>query len=927
MSSGGGGSTVVGYWYYMDVLLTFCHSADELVTIKGGDRVAWEGLITSNSDIVIQEPSLFGGEEREGGWVGTVKALFGGPTQVAPDELVSSVSAAGITGPVPGYRGLTSLFFTGGALNQIGFAWSAINPYFKPPEVLLRRYSKWYPTKARITNDANPIHIIQECLTNTTWGMGYPVNDLDDTMMRSAADTMFTEGFGISLPWNQTSSIEDFVLLILRHINGVLNQDRSTGKLFVTLVRDDYVFGDLPVLDKNNSVLESFSRAGAGEIVNEITLKYTSAENGETESITIQDLASIQNQGRVIAQEIELPGIRSPSLATRVAQRELQSRSRGLAKLTLRCTRAAYALYEGDAVVINAPDIGITGLVCRVLSMNIGDLESAEIIIEAVEDVFGLPSVSYVESPPIGWVDNSGTALPVVKQRAVEVPYYTMLKTTSSADRADYPADFGFGMLLAKTPQLSAINYDFKSSPDGSSYSSVGIGNWTPYCTLSAGIIWSDTVLPVSGKTLFTDVSSGDLIYVNDEIMEFVSITGDNITVRRGVLDTFPASHSAGDDVFVVKDGLAGYDTEIRVDGEDVFYKALTRSPQEVLNISSAPAASLTLNNRFARPYPPGNVKINDAYFPATVTATGSLNVTWAHRDKTLQTVTPLSAWTAGNIGPEPGVTYNVRVLDALGAVISSYNGLSGTSQVVNTGVGATLSRWTLNGVSGVSGSSVPDSNGTYPGTHTAGSVVAGHEGDALAFSAAGSRITIPHNPVFNFGGTGDFSFSLWARWTNTSIGLILGKFSNGFPYDGPVVLVNNGMTGPMQFRTANDGSQTLTATATNMHDDQWRHFVFLREGTTLRIYINGVLDSERTTSIINDFVHTTDMYFMGRADNAHQMTGAIDDIQVYPYALTAGQVGVIYTEGSLAVERTIEVESEKAGVKSNVFSHTLTLV
>jgi len=686
MGSGGGGDVVVGYWYYMDVLLTFAHGPiDEIVEIQGGERVAWTGSVTANGQIDILQGNLFGGEEREGGWTGTVDVMLGGATQTTPAKLSASLATSGALGVSPAYRGVMSMFF-GGYLSQIGFAWSAINPYFKPPKVKLRRYPKWYPAKARIGNDANPVHIIYECLTNASWGLGYPINDLDDVRFKAAADVLFTENFGISLSWNQTSTIEDFVASILRHFNGALNQDRTTGQLFLSVIRDDYDVGTLPVLSPSNCNLESLGRAGAGEIVNEVTLKYTRIDNGELDAVTVQDLASIQNQGRVISQEIELPGIRDPDMAARVAQRELQSRSRGLAKVSITATRAAYGIYEGDVFVLNWPDLGISGLACRVAVMDVGDLESATIRIEAVEDVFGLPSVSYVTSPPVGWVDNSGVALPATVQRAVEVPYYSVVKRTSSSDRNDYAAEFGFGMLLAKTPQLSSSNYEMRESPNSSTYTAIGNGNWTPHCTLVTTVDYSATVLSISGPSLFSQIAAGGLVYVGEEIMELVSFSDTAITVRRGVLDSLPQSHTAGASIFILADGLAGYDAEVRVSGEQVFYKALTRCPGSVLAIGSATAVSITLDNRFARPYPPGNVKIAGSYFPTTVTASNNVVVTWAHRDRTLQTVSPLSAWTAGNIGPEPGVTYTVRVYNSSNALVETQTGLSVTTATIRPG-------------------------------------------------------------------------------------------------------------------------------------------------------------------------------------------------------------------------------------------------
>jgi len=682
MSGGGGGDYTAGYWYYMDLLLVFCQGpVDEVVEIRAGDRVAWSGSVTSNQAIEIRKSGLFGGEEREGGLSGDVQVLMGGTSQTAPADLVDSLTAAGIVGSTPAYRGLLSMFFGKGSTNQPGFAFSAMNPYFKPIKALLRSYNRsgWYLAKARIGNDANPAHIIYECWTRI---MGYSPGLIDDTRMRAVADTLYTEGFGISLVWRQQSTIEAFAEEVLRHINGAPNQDRETGRLFIKLIRDDYDTGSLPVFDPDNCDLESFSRAGAAEIVNEITLKFTRAEEGgKQDAVTVQNLASIRNQGRVIPQELDYFGITDATLAARVAQRELETRSRGLAKATIIATREAFAVYLGDAVKLTWPDLGIASLIMRVVSMNIGDLESGTIRIELIEDNFGLPATSFVEAPPIGWTDNSGTAVPVVDQRAIEAPYWTVFRRTTSADRADYPADWGFGMVFARNPMSSSVRYQLMASPDGSAYSNIGVGNWTPYCALASGVDRLTTTWTINTMTSFYTVEVGDLAYVGDEIVEITAIGSGTVTVTRGVLDTIPEPHDAGADVFIEIDGQAGYDNEVRVDGETVYYKSLTVASQETLAVGLASPMTLTLDNRASRPYPPGNVQIGGEYWPATV-ADEDVAVTWAHRDRTQQTATPHIAWTAGNVGPEAGVTYTLRVYRGV-TLLETQSGISGTSATI----------------------------------------------------------------------------------------------------------------------------------------------------------------------------------------------------------------------------------------------------
>ena len=69
MSGGGKGSQeyTVGYWYGLGAHLALCHGPlDAITEIRVGERVAWSGNVTGNTTITIDNPNLFGGEEREG---------------------------------------------------------------------------------------------------------------------------------------------------------------------------------------------------------------------------------------------------------------------------------------------------------------------------------------------------------------------------------------------------------------------------------------------------------------------------------------------------------------------------------------------------------------------------------------------------------------------------------------------------------------------------------------------------------------------------------------------------------------------------------------------------------------------------------------------------------------------------------------------
>jgi hypothetical protein len=89
MSGGGGGDQLVGYWYGVGMHMVMCHGpVDELTHIMVGDKVAWSGSVSQNTQLRINQPNLFGGEEREGGIDGYVDIMLGFADQPCNDYLV-----------------------------------------------------------------------------------------------------------------------------------------------------------------------------------------------------------------------------------------------------------------------------------------------------------------------------------------------------------------------------------------------------------------------------------------------------------------------------------------------------------------------------------------------------------------------------------------------------------------------------------------------------------------------------------------------------------------------------------------------------------------------------------------------------------------------------------------------------------------------
>lgn len=685
-------SVVVGYRYFMGVQIALAHGpVDNIYRLIGENNVAWSGNVTDNTSVVVNAPKLFGGEKREGGWVGTMDIMMGAESQGFNPYLEYAID-----GPVPAYRGITSIVFRGSSPAGGGksWMWSTGNPYFKAPWVEIARYvqgwsrgSAWYPEKAKIGEDMNPAHIIYEALTNLEWGMGYSPADIDEVSFKAAADRLYDESFGLSLLWVEQTTIQDFVSLILRHVDGNIRSNIRTGLFEIRLIRDDYVVDDIVaagrLLDPSNVIeLTSFQRTSWGDTSNEVVIKYTDRNQSEV-TLAVHDLAAIEAQGSLVSVTREYVGIREASLAQRVALRDLYNVSTPLAKVTLRCNRKAWDWDVTEVFVLSWPKRGLDKVPFRIIKIIKGDLINGEITIEAVEDIFGMPTASYISVQPPGWVDPIQLPKPAVAVRPMEVPYWDIARTLSAADLAYLPEDYAFGQLMAVKPSGDSFYYEMWAAPAAAGpYGSVGTGQFTPSGTLRVAMPRSAGPVSVllDNPVQLDEVAAGTYAYVDNEAFIVLSVDAATqaLSLARATLDTAVAEHAAGARIYFADNDYSGYDTTQRVAGETVHYKALTVTGKGTYDLAAMPSVNIGLINRAERPYPPGNVRVRGAHFPEKVYGP-DLTVSWAHRDRLQQTVS-LIPFTSGNIGPEAGTTYRLSLYTASSSLLANYIDMTGTT-------------------------------------------------------------------------------------------------------------------------------------------------------------------------------------------------------------------------------------------------------
>ena len=674
MGSRGGSSKTRVSDYYLATHVGVCHGpVDAVLEIKVGEKVAWsgssspaDGSAVDGHSVSISNEGLFGGNKKEGGVAGTMTVLHGAATQLIPSKIAQFIGLA--RDKAPGYRGILSLFFHS-ADGRSGFKWASNNPYLKPLWVKVRsKPGTWYPEKAMISGDANPMHIIRECLVNTDWGMGAAAKFLDDAQMRQVADTLYTEGFGLSLMWAQQASIESFIAEILRHVNGTMCINPSTGKFHFKLIREDYVQATLPAFNRDQGTIRSSQRKGWDETVNEINVSWTNPESEESEVVTVHDPANITIQGAIVADSRDMYGIRNIGLATRVAMREIQAASKPLMQVDVDFDRSAFGLLPGDAIkLVDWKELNFAEIVMRVVTIDYGTPDSMVIRASLMEDVFGQPAV-YTAQSPDRWQSSAEDPKPIVSWEVMTAPYFMVARLLGEtrAQSLTYPAVYP---LVMAAPEGKDTNTYVQQAQRGNiagtgpvwqnSYDRVPVGFATLVNILPIGVTGEVSLTGLKGR-VYAEV--GNYLFIGGQNGEICLITDTStgaIVVRRGCLDTSPRQWPAGTPVWITDDNRHGFDEELSTYGATQNYRLLPTTSKGQLQASLAPVISGTMSDRPFRPYPPANVRVNGDLFPSAKQL--PLAFSWSERNRILETSVILP-WDSGSVPAEPGTSYTLEV-------------------------------------------------------------------------------------------------------------------------------------------------------------------------------------------------------------------------------------------------------------------------
>jgi hypothetical protein len=381
-----------GYTFFVGLQFALCRGPGcvlKMITIN--DKILTAGTWASGTRFYVHgstynPPGILGGEFGSGDIEGYC-TFYGGELDQAANSYLLAQQPEGVA-----YRGTSYLVFEGGNIGT--------SPSLAPWAFTVQRIpdglslSTGVYSGAELVNgqDANPMNVLYEIMTDTSWGLKIPVGEIDLLNFRAVAAQLAEEGNGFSFLLDSEMSASELVDEITRQIDGALFYDRGAGQWSVNLYRQGYTPADLLLLDESNIIeLTEFSRQTWEETTNQVKLRYTDGSAGyrfKERYAVAQDMGNHLIQGGLVTSEVYYPGVKDAALANSLAWRDLRVLSYPLARVSLKANRAAYLLRPGSVFRLSWAGLGISEIVYRVGEINHGTLEDGVVTISAVEDIF-----------------------------------------------------------------------------------------------------------------------------------------------------------------------------------------------------------------------------------------------------------------------------------------------------------------------------------------------------------------------------------------------------------------------------------------------------------------------------------------------------------------------------------------------------------
>lgn len=429
----------------------------------------------------------------------------------------------------------------------------------------------------KFNDDLNTVSAIADIITNSWGGAGLDVSSIDIANLKTAASVAASENNGCAMA-TYGAGVKNMLDNLLGQIYGILYQNPETGKLEISLIRDDaLVFSDDANFGNNNLVaLRSFKKSSWSNTIDKMNGAYTNREDSyKPGTLLVQNIGSI-GSNKVSGQSY--PYISNATLCLAVVSRDLGLASSPLFKIQAEAMRKAAPLLPGDVVFVSWDTYHLYGVPILVTKVRKLPVEQNTIIFEGQQ--YLLPEITPVFEIPSTPFDPGIDVDPKAPTTAyiITVPYW--IASRIGLVGSDTNSKVISPMFLPKPANSLQSSYSVRSKymSNGSGLNdeyivyikqsiyptygqlSVAIGKYDGWTTGTlASIVLDGVINPGNLINVGTaGAHEGKLLAVIDnEFFSFTSyaVTGPNqVTlsgVNRALVDSVAADHPQNSDVYI----------------------------------------------------------------------------------------------------------------------------------------------------------------------------------------------------------------------------------------------------------------------------------------------------------------------------------------------------------------------------------------
>lgn len=647
-----------GYRYFLTIDLGFCLGGGgagvTLHEIWIDNSKVWEGTLTGVSSSSVSAGSLFGGDERGGGFTSNFTFYPGTINQPVNAFINNLPGSLGLQTP---YRGVSHIVFQDAYIGE--------SPQLRNIAIVASRFTNTLGLTGGKnvvgTEMVNLAEGMYELMVNQYGGLGAAPGLLDFAAFQDAANVLHGEGQGLAGVIQSDSTGENVIKEFLKQADALLTIDPSTNKVKPFLLRRDYDISTLPVLGESDiTQIDRFTQTLWSELVSEVKVGFRDpAKDYQNVTAVAQDLAVANITGKLKSVSVSLPFCKDVDLANSIAGRELNQLSQIVTQVRFKVNRTAYTLAPGAVFRWSWPDYGITNMVLRTKEVVDGDDETPLITIDAVRDTYDNTNNPFLA--PAGGVTTpiSQAAAQVTAQSTIEAHRFFIINSPD-IESPDLTTAASYPIVLPQRANAAQVAFDLG---------------------MDSEIIANNVLYPISGNITSGDISPQDsfddmvitsislsgidqarqaeldsegidavregsqLFFLNGELMGYETYTdngGGNITlnnVHRALLNTRQQDHSDGDVVtFFDYSLIVNQPTPVADTPVDIQYMS-TNGPT-ILSILDSTIFRTAVVGAQAYPDPPDDIQINASRtIPNDIKSGDSLDVTWVARDKSINSI------------------------------------------------------------------------------------------------------------------------------------------------------------------------------------------------------------------------------------------------------------------------------------------------